>query len=98
MTCTQCGQPNGGEARFCQNCGTPLPRRCPKCGTSLAPTARFCSECGLAAGGPTPAPATAPSRFASPESYTPSHLAEKILLSRHAREGERKQVTVLFAD
>ena len=37
-------------------------------------------------------------RFASPQSYTPTHLAEKILTSRSALEGERKQVTVLFAD
>jgi class 3 adenylate cyclase/tetratricopeptide (TPR) repeat protein len=37
-------------------------------------------------------------RFASPKSYTPQHLAEKILTSRAALEGERKQVTVLFAD
>ena len=37
-------------------------------------------------------------RTPSPESYTPKHLAEKILTSRAALEGERKQVTVLFAD
>jgi class 3 adenylate cyclase/tetratricopeptide (TPR) repeat protein len=37
-------------------------------------------------------------RFASPEAYTPKHLAEKILTSKSALEGERKQVTVLFAD
>jgi class 3 adenylate cyclase len=36
--------------------------------------------------------------LASPESYTPKHLAEKILTSKAALEGERKQVTVLFAD
>jgi class 3 adenylate cyclase len=38
------------------------------------------------------------SQFASPESYTPKHLAERILTSKSALEGERKQVTVLFAD
>src|SRR5213075_236416 len=37
-------------------------------------------------------------RFSSPEAYTPKHLAERILTSRSALEGERKQVTVLFAD
>jgi len=37
-------------------------------------------------------------RFASPESYTPRYLAEKILTSKSALEGERKQVTVLFVD
>ena len=45
-----------------------------------------------------PAEPPAGSRFASPESYTPKHLAEKILTSKAALEGERKQVTVLFAD
>ena len=40
----------------------------------------------------------AASRFTSPETYTPKHLAEKILTSKSALEGERKQVTVLFAD
>jgi hypothetical protein len=39
-----------------------------------------------------------PTRFTSPDSYTPKHLAEKILTSKAALEGERKQVTVLFAD
>jgi class 3 adenylate cyclase len=41
---------------------------------------------------------SAPGRFASPQSYTPKHLAEKIPTSRSALEGERKQVTVLFVD
>ncbi|HSP71421.1 MAG TPA: adenylate/guanylate cyclase domain-containing protein, partial [Gaiellaceae bacterium] len=49
---------------------------------------------------PPPAPSTAPApgRFASPQAYTPKHLAEKILGSRSAIEGERKQVTVVFTD
>jgi hypothetical protein len=43
-------------------------------------------------------PAATAAKFPSPESYTPKHLAEKILTSKAALEGERKQVTVLFAD
>jgi len=43
------------------------------------------------------APAPEP-RFSAPESYTPKHLAEKILSSKAALEGERKLVTVLFSD
>jgi class 3 adenylate cyclase/tetratricopeptide (TPR) repeat protein len=39
-----------------------------------------------------------PVKFGSAQTYTPRHLAEKILTSRSALEGERKQVTVLFAD
>ena len=66
------------------------------CGTELPAGAKFCKECGLAVGAVT-AP-TAARVGAPPESYTPKHLAEKILTSKAALEGERKQVTVLFAD
>jgi hypothetical protein len=45
-----------------------------------------------------PAEAHVAARFASPERYTPKHLAGRILTSKGALEGERKQVTVLFAD
>src|SRR2546429_7296032 len=47
---------------------------------------------------PSPAPAVAPAPVSAPLAYTPPYLAEKILTSRSALEGERKQVTVLFAD
>src|SRR5207253_1198216 len=43
-------------------------------------------------------PALATEAVQAPHTYTPPHLAEKILISRAALEGERKQVTVLFAD
>jgi class 3 adenylate cyclase/tetratricopeptide (TPR) repeat protein len=65
-----------------------------RCGTPASATAKYCSECGnLIAIGDAPAP-----RFLSPGSYTPKHLAEKILTSKNDLEGERKQVTVLFSD
>jgi class 3 adenylate cyclase/tetratricopeptide (TPR) repeat protein len=67
---------------------------CPKCRSELPAGAKFCLECGA----PVTSQTTAEARFASPESYTPRHLAEKILTSKSALEGERKQVTVLFAD
>ena len=49
---------------------------------------------------PPPVPAGLPAQTVAPAplTYTPSYLAEKILTSRSALEGERKQVTVLFAD
>jgi class 3 adenylate cyclase/tetratricopeptide (TPR) repeat protein len=67
---------------------------CGACGNDLPTGSRFCNKCGTpATGGP-----AGHARFTSPESYTPQHLAEKILTSKSALEGERKQVTVLFAD
>jgi class 3 adenylate cyclase len=45
-----------------------------------------------------PAPVVPPPPMQSPRAYTPAYLAEQILASRSALEGERKQVTVLFAD
>ena len=94
MNCRRCRQDNPPGAKFCSGCGARLEAVCPACGHGNAPGSRFCNECGtpLAA---SPAPATT---VASPRSYTPPYLAEKILTSRHAVEGERKQVTVLFAD
>jgi class 3 adenylate cyclase/tetratricopeptide (TPR) repeat protein len=85
---------------------------CAGCGTENPPSFKFCSECGAALGArpaaapasvrpePTPAPKDALFRQqeAKVAAYTPSHLAEKILTSRAALEGERKAVTVLFAD
>src|SRR5439155_21004993 len=63
--------------------------------TELPASAKFCLECGERL---TPADAGKASPSASPEAYTPKHLAERILTSKGALEGERKQVTVLFAD
>jgi class 3 adenylate cyclase/tetratricopeptide (TPR) repeat protein len=63
--------------------------------------ARFCNQCGASLGGASPAVAAgraAPARTRSPREYTPRHLAEKILNQKSVLEGERKQVTVLFAD
>ena len=93
MHCPRCRQPNPPAARFCSNCGANLAVACPACGSGNAPGSRFCNECGEALSSPA---AAAPS--AAPESYTPKHLAARILTSRGALEGERKQVTVLFAD
>jgi len=96
MKCLRCQHENEAGAKFCEECAAPLALACAKCGRPLSPTAKFCPECAYPTGLSTaPPPAH---RFDSPESYTPKHLAEKILTSKSALEGERKQVTVLFAD
>jgi len=93
VKCTACGHDNSGSNRFCGGCGSALERRCSACQSVNPPDNRFCGSCGtpLATAPVTPKPA-------SPPRETPKHLADKIRRSRLAVEGERKQVTVLFAD
>jgi class 3 adenylate cyclase/tetratricopeptide (TPR) repeat protein len=96
MQCPRCQNEVPAGSKFCNSCGARLDAACPQCGHSNVPGSRFCAECGQALGAvSSPAPTPTP---ASPEAYTPKHLAERILTSRGALEGERKQVTVLFAD
>lgn len=96
MLCIRCQHENPQDAKFCNGCGTRLESTCPQCRHSNAPGSRFCAQCAspLASAGTN----NSSPRFESPQAYTPKHLAEKILTSRGALEGERKQVTVLFAD
>jgi class 3 adenylate cyclase/tetratricopeptide (TPR) repeat protein len=95
VVCAGCQHANPPPAKFCQQCGQPLAAApiCAQCGTALPPSARFCHACGAPQ-----SPSAAAEQQRSPAAYTPNHLAEKILRSRGALEGERKQVTVLFAD
>jgi Double zinc ribbon len=95
MRCTACGYDSPSGKKFCGECGAPQNRRCPSCGGEIPPETNFCGDCG------TPLAETAKQvapRSLTLASYTPKHLAEKILRSRSALQGERKQVTVLFAD
>jgi class 3 adenylate cyclase len=94
MQCPRCQHANPPQAKFCLECGSRLALTCAACATELPAGAKFCLECGQPVGGPSAGQAP----FPSPEAYTPRHLAEKILTSRSALEGERKQVTVLFVD
>ena len=93
MTCARCQTENPSQAKFCLECGSPLATRCANCGSQLPPAAKFCSECAhpvTAQSMGAPGVTTAQPRFASPGSYTPKHLAEKILTSKSALEGERR--------
>jgi class 3 adenylate cyclase len=93
MKCPRCQHANPSGVKFCGECGARLELQCPSCHTANPPTNKFCNDCGA----PLAQVGTA-TKFFSPDSYTPKHLAEKILTSKSALEGERKQVTVLFAD
>src|SRR5262245_23895128 len=101
VQCAACGFANPGGMRFCGQCGPALAARCPRCGAEAPAGFRFCGQCGASLTA-APAPTAAPPPPAPPDrsvaSYTPRHLADKILGSRSALEGERRQVTVLFAD
>jgi class 3 adenylate cyclase/tetratricopeptide (TPR) repeat protein len=96
LSCSECGQANPPGAKFCTGCGARLEARCADCGHANALGSRFCGQCGTPLGAAVPS--AGPERLQSPREYTPKHLAEKILTSRELLEGERKQVTVLFAD
>jgi class 3 adenylate cyclase/tetratricopeptide (TPR) repeat protein len=95
MNCPQCQSENPEDAKFCIDCGAPMELPCPNCGAPTPAKGRFCKECG--------SDITKPSEscsidYSQPQSYTPKFLAEKILTTRSSIEGERKLVTVLFAD
>jgi class 3 adenylate cyclase/tetratricopeptide (TPR) repeat protein len=93
MRCSACGHGNRETAAFCESCGSRLAPTCSHCAAELRLGARFCDACGHAQA----TPAT-PSAVPAPQSSAAEHLAEKILAGRAGLEGERKQVTVLFAD
>src|SRR5581483_7320334 len=102
--CAECGH---RLAAACATCGAELPdaaKFCPECGQPVARPAAAAGGADAGGAGAPVASAAAPPRAAaaaaepSPASYTPRHLAEKILVSRAALEGERKPVTVLFCD
>lgn len=101
MNCPKCQHENRPTARFCGNCASSLIEdiSCPSCGESNPPDQKFCDACAAPLANPAPPEAT--DKIADsedPRSYTPQHLADRILTSKSALEGEHKHVTVLFAD
>ena len=93
MKCPKCQFENLKEAKFCNACGCKLELACPNCNKPNPPGSRFCNKCGHNLQVP-----QKPPDYSEPQSYTPKFLADKILNSRSSIEGERKLVTVLFAD
>ena len=95
MHCPKCQAENPDENKFCRECGSKLRLACPECSAEILSSDKFCGKCGHALKEPTETPAI---DYLKPQSYTPKFLADKILTNRSALEGERKLVTVLFAD
>jgi class 3 adenylate cyclase/tetratricopeptide (TPR) repeat protein/energy-coupling factor transporter ATP-binding protein EcfA2 len=95
VKCPKCQFNNRVGAKFCKECGAELELVCPSCSSPYTPGSKFCDECGQALGEPKASPAI---DYSEPYSYTPKFLADKIIDTRKSIEGERKLVTVLFAD
>src|SRR5712691_1184245 len=106
MRCWSCQFENPPAMKFCGQCGTQLAQLCSRCGAENQPTFQFCGQCSAALTAPPSSGADTAGdlaqlprpQAAERQGYTPSHLAEKILRSRSALEGERRHVTVLFVD
>jgi len=94
MKCPECGHQNRDDAKFCLECGKKFEAICPSCSKKLPLSAKFCDECGHRL----QSDVIVRTEYQEPQSYTPKHLADKILTSRSSIEGERKLVTILFAD
>ena len=89
MNCPSCDRELPNDATFCGYCGNALrPEQvCSACGRSNPADMRFCLGCGSSMMEPTPAPVPVPAR--EPLAYTPKHLADKILQSKSALEGDQ---------
>ena len=100
MQCSRCQADNRDDRRFCSSCGAPLVVFCSSCSFANEAGSTFCGGCGTAlpkVAVPVP-PVAVSAAYSSPKAYTPTHLADRIIGGRSALEGERKQVTVMFAD
>ncbi|UCE55302.1 MAG: zinc ribbon domain-containing protein, partial [Desulfobacterales bacterium] len=95
MKCPKCQAENPESNLFCRECGEKLVLACTQCGAEILADDKFCGKCGAALQIPSRVPAF---EYETPQSYTPKFLADKILTSRSSIEGERKLVSVLFAD
>lgn len=111
MLCPACHHTNEPATRFCDQCGQPFEVCCPACERPNRVGAQFCSHCGQSlllrpdASAPavesSPAPEHSPSwddKLDQLQRYLPCHLTDKILAHRGRLAGERKLVSVLFAN
>ena len=95
MQCPKCQFENREGANLCNECGYKFELACPECAASNRVGRKFCDACGNDL---RTSQAAFSIDYSSPQSYTPKFLADKILNTRSSLEGERKLVTVLFAD
>ena len=95
MRCPKCQFENREEAKYCNECGHKFELTCPECESHNRFGSKFCNECDFDISIPREVSSI---NYSEPQSYTPKYLVNKILNLRSSIEGERKLVTVLFAD
>ena len=83
MQCSKCSGQNDASNKYCESCGAQLKIKCAACGHSNEPTSRFCGQCGTELLVP-----------AARDEYS----SQQILRTLSVKGGERKHLTVLFAD
>ena len=89
MRCSKCGAESRDRAKFCGECASPFTRRCSSCGTENSLTAKFCIECAK--------PLEDAGKLGrAPDAGTSIRVSAEI--SDTSLDGERKTVTILFAD
>ncbi|MGE5220529.1 MAG: ATP-binding protein [Chloroflexota bacterium] len=98
MICSHCQTQNFADALFCDECGAPLETLCAQCREPNRRGAKFCKKCGQRLVDAASSSVASSPRSGSATTAAPNLVAEKMLAGRRFIEGERKQVTVLFAD
>jgi hypothetical protein len=105
MKCPKCQTDNPEDKKFCRECGADLVDLCPQCGAEVLPSDKFCGDCRHDLK-KTKEPSlkdlskdlSFDEKLTKIQKYLPKGLTEKILAQKDRIEGERKQVTVMFAD
>jgi class 3 adenylate cyclase/tetratricopeptide (TPR) repeat protein/ribosomal protein L40E len=90
MRCSKCGAENPDRAKFCVECASPFTRRCPSCNADNPSTAKFCLECAKPLNSASGRSQSIAEPATSPIQVTGTADAQL--------DGERKTVTMLFAD
>ncbi len=105
MDCPGCGHTNQEGQKFCGECGGKLPApgpvACPSCRAEHPPGQKFCGECGTKLGGASsasPGPSAIQKRRPTLEAQLPASALPHSTAGPPLPRGERKVVTVMFAD
>jgi len=101
MKCPSCQHENPDDAKFCNECAHKLELICPACGKVNPLGSKFCNECAhdlSIPSEPVPKELSFDEKIEKIQKYLPKGITEKILSQRDKIEGEKKQVTVMFAD